>query len=159
MTFHLGAGALLAVLLQLAAIFAPLGSDDLRRVLFVVSYLLLFAFVVANLRHPGLVILGLGLCLNFLPIVANGGLMPITPETLARTGDPPEDTAIGDWVSGTKDVLKEREDVHIYLLSDRLVVDGQEIVRAFSIGDIIILIGALATVGEILLPRVGRSSG
>jgi hypothetical protein len=40
-----------------------------RRILFVASYLALFVFVVANLRRPGLVILGAGLALNFLAIV------------------------------------------------------------------------------------------
>jgi hypothetical protein len=120
---------------------------------------LLFAFVSANLRRPGIVILGVGLILNFLPITANGGLMPITPQTLQKTGEVPDDAEIGEWVSGTKDVLKLRDDVHLYFLSDRLVIDGFGPIRAFSIGDVIIVAGAIVTAGDILLPRIRRLGG
>jgi hypothetical protein len=147
-----------ALVLQLLAIYAPLGSDDLpRRILLVSGYLALLAFVGANLRRPSLIVLGIGVFLNFLPIIANGGLMPITPETLLKTGDIPEDARIGEWVEGTKDILKERDDVHLYFLSDRLTSDLSPF-RAFSIGDLIILGGAIFLTGELLLPRLKRVS-
>ena len=145
-----------ALIVQLLAIYGPLGSDDLpRRILMVSSYLMLLVFVGLNLRRPGLVVLGIGAFLNFLPIVANGGLMPITPETLLKTGDIPDDARVGEWVEGTKDILKERDDVHLYFLSDRLTSDLSPF-RAFSIGDLIILSGAIILTGELLLPRLKR---
>lgn len=147
---------LVALVLQLLAIYGPLGSDDLpRRILMIASYATLLVFVALNLRRPGLVILGIGALLNFLPIIANGGLMPITPETLQKTGDVPEDARVGEWVDGTKDILKERDDVHLYFLSDRLTSDLSPF-RAFSIGDVIILAGAVFLAGELLLPRIRR---
>ncbi|HUF52290.1 MAG TPA: DUF5317 family protein [Dehalococcoidia bacterium] len=147
---------LLALAIQLIAIYAPLGSDDLpRRILMVAGYVGLLGFVGINLKRSALVVLGLGALLNFLPIVANGGLMPITPETLLKTGDIPEDARVGEWVEGTKDVLKEREDVHLYFLSDRLTSDLSPF-RAFSIGDLIILAGAVILAADLLLPRPQR---
>lgn len=151
--------ALLAFLLQVIALLAPLGDGDLvPRILFVTSYLLLFVFVTLNIRHPGIVILGIGIALNFLPIIANGGLMPITPETIERTGETPEGVEVGEWIPGSKDVLLERDEVRLYFLADRLVVDSTP-VRAFSIGDVVILGGLIVLLAELLLPRPVRVRG
>jgi len=154
---HLGVAALLAVCLQLLAIFGPLGSDDLpRRILFLLSYVILFAFVAANIRRPGIAVIGVGTALNFIVIAANGGLMPITPETLLRTGSIPEGAETGEWVEHSKDVLKERDDVHLYFLSDRLVWDGVAPIRAFSIGDVVLVAGLGITLVDLFLPRLDR---
>ncbi|MDO8614372.1 MAG: DUF5317 family protein [Dehalococcoidia bacterium] len=156
---RLGVVALLALALQFVATDAPLGSSDIpRRILLVFSYLLLIAFVTANVRRPGILILGAGLLLNFAAIIANGGLMPVTPETMARAHYTiPADVGNGDWVPHTKDVLLVREDVRLWFLGDRLVLAGLPAFRAFSLGDVIIVLGLVVTAGELLLPRVGRA--
>ncbi len=135
------------------AIFGPLGSDVPRRILLVSSYVLLVLFVAANLRRPGLAILGIGLLLNFLPIIANGGLMPVTPETLARAHISSE-AQPGDWIHNSKDVLKLRDDAHLWFLSDRLVWAELPGLRVFSIGDLLIAGGLLVTLGDLFLPRL-----
>lgn len=140
--------------MQLGAIFAPLGADAPRRILIVCSYLLLLLFVAANRRRPGLVILGLGLFLNLLPIFANGGLMPVTPETLDRAHISRADVQPGDWIRNSKDVLKQREDAHLWFLSDRLVWADLPGFRVFSIGDLFIAGGLLVTLGDLFLPRL-----
>ena len=147
-----------ALAIQLIAIFGDLGSDDLfRRILFVASYLLLIVFVFANVRRPSIALFGAGVLLNFLPIIANGGLMPITPETLQKTGGVPEDARIGEWVRDTKDVLLERDDVHLYFFSDRLTSDLSPF-RAFSIGDVVLIGGAMFLLLDLLLPRAFRAA-
>jgi hypothetical protein len=123
--------------------------------LFVLSYLLLFAFVAANIRRTGIAILGAGLLLNFLVIAANGGLMPVTEETLLKTGSLPDDAVVGEWVPQTKDVLLERDDIRLYFLSDRLVIEALDPIRAFSVGDVVIVIGLVVTMADLLLPRLG----
>jgi len=157
-TIRWGPVAFLALGLQLIATFAPLGPDAVRRVFFVSSYLLLLSFAVANLRRPGLLLMGVGLLLNFLAIVSNGGLMPVTPDTLERVGPPPENVSLGEWVPHTKDVLLERADTRLWLLTDVLAWKNPTRVSAFSIGDVIIAAGLLVTLGELLLPRMRRSS-
>jgi len=145
-----------ALAIQLIAIFGDLGSDDLfRRILFIASYLLLIVFVFANVRRPSIALFGVGVLLNFLPIIANGGLMPITPETLQKTGDVPEDARIGEWVRDTKDVLLERDEVHLYFFSDRLTSD-LSLARAFSVGDLVLISGAIFLLLDLLLPRSFR---
>ena len=147
-----------ALAIQLIAIFADLGYDDLfRRILFVASYLLLIVFVFANVRRPSIALFGVGVLLNFLPIITNGGLMPITPETLQKTGGVPQDARIGEWVRDTKDVLLERDDVHLYFFSDRLTSDLSPF-RAFSIGDLVLIGGAVFLLLDLLLPRPLRAT-
>ena len=147
-----------ALAIQLIAVFVDLGSDDLiRRILFVASYLLLIVFVFANVRRPSIALFGAGVLLNFLPIIANGGLMPITPETLQKTGGVPQDARIGEWVRDTKDVLLERDDVHLYFFSDRLTSDLSPF-RAFSIGDLVLIGGAVFLLLDLLLPRPLRAT-
>lgn len=152
---RLGGGAIFALTLQLLAIFAPLGDDVPRRALLLLSYIVLIGFVFLNLRRIGMAIIGIGLLLNFLPIVANGGLMPVTPETLAR-GDFPEDVRPGDWVPGSKDVLLEEEDVRLWEFGDRFVLDAFPGTIAYSAGDIFVAVGLVVLLGEILVPRVKR---
>lgn len=152
---RLGGVALVAVLLQIGAIFAPLGDDIPRRALFLVSYLLLLLFVYLNLRRIGILIIGIGVVLNFLPIAANGGLMPVTPEVVAR-GDFPS-AELGEWVPGTKDVLLEEEDVRLWALGDRFILDVLPMGKlAYSIGDVFIAAGLVVFLVDLLVPRIQR---
>ena len=155
MGFRLGVVALLALFTQLIAIRAPLGDDDLpRRILFVASYLLLLTFVAANVRRIGIAVIGAGLLLNFAAVLANGGLMAITPETVLKTGTLPGDAVLGEWLPGSKDVLLERSDVHLWFLTDRLTWDAiSPAFRAFSVGDVIIVVGLVLTLIDLLVPR------
>jgi hypothetical protein len=155
-------GALALIAFGLRALVIYVGSGQIGgwgRALFVLSYLLLFIFVLANRRHLGLAIIGVGLLLNFLPIASNGGLMPVSPETVVRAGlaDRLDELEIGEPVSRTKNILLEEEDTHLRFLSDRLVLDNPADVRAFSIGDVIIAGGLVVTLAQ-LLPRPRRST-
>ena len=159
---HIRAGvlALFALAMQAIAIFAPLGFDDVpKRLLFEISYVVLIFFAIVNLPRLGFLIIGLGLLLNFLPIVANGGLMPVTAESLARIDqqDRIEGRAEGGAIPRTKNVLKTKQDTHFYVLSDRLVFDNPVYVPILSIGDLVIGAGLLVTLGDLFLPRVQRS--
>jgi hypothetical protein len=153
--FHFAVVALLAICLQLAGIYVHFGSEPPHQFLFILSYSLLLLFVASNLHHPGLVVLGVGLLLNFIVIVANGGLMPTTPEVFAKYSWP-EGVTVGHWIPNSKDILLERDDIRLYFLSDRFRWDVQTAVRVFSIGDVIIALGLIVTLAELALPRFGR---
>ena len=154
---RLGPLAFMGLALQLLAIFGPLGSNDIpRRILLVGSYPLLLVFVLANLRRPGLMLIGVGLLLNFVAIVSNGGLMPVSPDTLERIGQPPEELSLGEWVSGSKDVLLAREDTHLWFLTDTLTWKNPTAISAFSVGDLVIAVGLVVILGELFLPRLRR---
>ena len=159
---HIRAGvlALFALAMQVIAIFAPLGFDDVpKRLLFEMSYVVLIFFAIVNLPRPGFLIIGLGLLLNFLPIVANGGLMPVTAVSLAKIDQLHriDGRTEGDAIPRTKNVLKNKDDAKFYVLSDRLVFDNPVYVPILSIGDLVIGTGLVVTLGDLFLPRLQRS--
>jgi len=80
--------------------------------------------------------------------------MPVTPETLDRAHISRADVQPGDWIRNSKDVLKLRENTHVWFLSDRLVAADLPAFRVFSIGDLLIAGGLLFTLGNLFLPRL-----
>jgi hypothetical protein len=135
-------------ILGLGIQFVPLpegaaGTDLLvRSTVLAVSYTLLVTFAAANLRVRGMVLILIGLAMNFAVIVANGG-MPVRAQTLID--------------SGQEDVLAsleaERADKHHLLgetdvltpLADIIAVP-QPIGQAISIGDVFIYAGLMWTI-------------
>jgi hypothetical protein len=127
-------------------------SVDLARIGIVVSYLLLLAFVISNLRHLAVLLLGLGLAMNFVVILANGGFMPITVETVVRSGYPERIAGIqlGETVPFSLNVLLEQSATDLWLLSDIFSVRSP-LVHAFSIGDIIIATAVVLLLVQVIL--------
>ena len=62
------------------------GWGSVHVYILLLSYLALLVMVWMNRRLPGMALLGLGLLLNLVVILANGGYMPIAPETRRATG-------------------------------------------------------------------------
>ena len=152
---------LLALLAQTIVIYVDFGGADvLRRFVFPVTYVLLVAFVVLNRRRVGFLIIGAGMLLNLLVIVANWGLMPIAPATMERAGlqDELVELEPGDSVPHTKNVLLDEGDTHLELLSDRFTWGSPGPVPVFSIGDVVIGIGLIIILVGFLLPILQRAS-
>jgi hypothetical protein len=79
--------ALLGLALQWPLLRAPAGPAQnlgVQQALFLLSHLLLLLFVWLNRRQVGVLLVGLGVVCNLVVILANGGFMPITPQTLVR---------------------------------------------------------------------------
>jgi hypothetical protein len=129
-------------------------STELSRIGIVISYLLLLAFVMANWRHLAILVIGLGLAMNFAAILANGGFMPVTVEAAIRSGY--EETIaglqIGETVPMTISVLLERSATHLWFLSDIFSIRSP-LKYMFSVGDVLI-----ATSGVFLLGQAALSS-
>jgi hypothetical protein len=120
-------------------------SDEAVRIVFVLSQFALLAFAWANRRTSGFWLLGMGLALNLLVIALNGGLMPITPETVQwlRPDDPTGSWQIGQRLGNGKDIVLLKEETVLWFLSDRFhSFSGFSYRVAFSLGDILIALGA-----------------
>ena len=144
---HWASLALLAVVLQVPLLRAPMDlvrNLRVQQALFLASYLLLLVFVWRNRRLAGILIVGVGVVLNLLAIVANRGFMPITTETLVEIN--PGSTP-GQWPEGfhygfSKDVIHARQDTKLWALSDILVVSPPfPWPMAFSVGDLVLAFG------------------
>jgi hypothetical protein len=106
----------------------------------------LLVFTWANRSQSGFWLLGTGLLLNFAVIVANGGLMPITPEAVAHLtkAEPGMVWQVGERLGSSKDIILNAEVTRLWVLSDRylLLPDGLGYQVVFSLGDGFIAAGA-----------------
>jgi hypothetical protein len=131
---------------------------DLPAGILLVSNLALLVMVWANRRVPGMLWLGLGLLLNMTVMLANGGYMPIAPETLERIGGQAMAAApAGTRLLGYKDIVLPREQTCLAVLSDVLVLPPPLAANAFSPGDVLIAVGLFLFVQRVLLP--GATAG
>lgn len=136
-----------AVIPQLLAFYFPATRiwlpDLLAPVILVWSQLVLLGFVLINLRRPGIPFLGLGLAMNLVVILANGGLMPLSPQTASRI------SSIDLWAAGArfgpgKSAVLPAQTTFLGSLSDRIMLpDWFPYQAAYSLGDLFIVAGAL----------------
>ena len=109
------------------------------------SYLPLLAVVALNFRWLGMRLLGIGIALNFMVIVANGGLMPLNLDAVPndRVSSDPETYQSGKWVRGTKSIILDSEQTRLPWFSDTLNLPVKMVGRPmiFSLGDIFIALG------------------
>jgi len=158
MSLRYGWLAFVAVAIQIGVIyFVPdrSGASLNPRVwLLVASHLLLIAVVALNLRIPGLWLIGVGLGLNLAAMLANGGYMPVTPETLIRAGLPKLASGeLGSHILGAKDILLSKESTRLWILSDILTLpQALGLPYAFSIGDVVLSLGGFVLFQKTMRP-------
>jgi hypothetical protein len=113
-------------------VITPPGSWPL--VLLTVSFVLLSGFAVANREVPGFRLIMLGVFLNFLVIVANGG-MPVSADALVASG---QGATAADLTDNADRYVKH----HLADAGDRLLFLGDVIPlpppvsQAISVGDV-----------------------
>ena len=120
--------------------------DEAASIFLVLSQVLLLGFTGLNVTLPGLPFLMLGLALNLLVIVANGGFMPLVAESAARLLTPEALNLIGygERISlSSKDILMMENAIRFPWLADRFVSPDYLPYRfIFSLGDVWIAFGA-----------------
>ncbi len=109
--------------------------------LYVATLLFLLVVILLNRRSPAIVLMGVGIFLNFLVIAANGGKMPVSAEGLARAG---MEEYVAILQSGT--VLTHQlvdEQTRLAFLADIFAVpEPYPFPRVFSVGDALLGVGA-----------------
>jgi hypothetical protein len=154
-----------AFLMQAYLVFFPAERAgevlDPRSLLLVASHVLLFVVIWQNRHLSGIKVIGLGLLLNFVVMIVNGGFMPITPETLVRIGYDGNASQLetGYIVGRTKNVVVEPGEAALWFLSDIMVIPRPfPIPTALSVGDLLIVMGVAFFLREAMfLRRVSAS--
>jgi hypothetical protein len=127
----------------------PGGNETLHRVLHIVSYAMVAVFLVANRRITGMAIVAAGTALNLAAIIANGGVMPASKSAMKTAG-----------ITPSHDFMNSTAVAHPKLqpLGDVLAVPkGWPLHNVYSVGDIIIVIGAVVAVHAICGSRLVRT--
>jgi hypothetical protein len=147
----------LAFIMQAYLIFFPAeragGLLSARSMLLTVSYVLLFVVVWQNRHLSGVKLIALGLMLNFLVMVVNGGFMPIAPETLVQIGYDGNASQLetGYIVGRTKNIVAEPGEARLWFLSDIMVIPKPfPIPTALSVGDVLIVLGLFLFLREFM---------
>lgn len=144
--------------LALQLLVAALHDDTLTRVTLLVTYPALIGAAIWQRRPRGVLLIAVGAALNFAAIAANGGLMPVDPDSVrnAGGGERINELRAGDAVPGTKSILMEEEDMRLGVLADRIRVPmGSKVV---SIGDMVIAAGLVAAVVGVVWRRPGLAA-
>ncbi len=118
--------------------------------LHILTYALAGVFLLANRELTGMLAIGLGAALNLVAIVANGGVMPASAAALDAAG-----------FGGANREFENSAvvaDPHLSFLGDVFAVpEGWPLANVFSLGDVLIVLGAGAVIhsacGSRLAPR------
>jgi hypothetical protein len=139
------------------------GDALLRRGVFFVTTLCLVAMALHFRRFAGAWLVALGIAMNLPPILAHGGLMPVSYDTVEASGLVAEldESHIGQQITGSKDIILEQGDIQFPLLADQFIVSipgyGPNI---YSLGDFVLFAGVAVAIGEALalmtVPAVAR---
>ena len=149
---------LASVAVQVALIFTPPvppehGIEPLR-VCLPLAMAAMGVFVALNWRLPGMLIALLGVTANLVVIVANSGLMPISPEALIASGRTQSmELALehpGIRLPRSKDVILAWEDTRLPWLSDMVVTPPVPRRMVVSAGDLIIAAGLAYLTAEVV---------
>lgn len=141
--------AFVAFIPQWIAFYLPMTrqtvTKEVASIALISSQGLLLIFAWLNRRQSVFSVLGIGLILNLLVIVFNGGLMPISPDTLAQISPskPGAQWTLGGRVGHSKDILLTPANMRLAWLSDRFLLPAWfPYQAAFSLGDVFIAAGA-----------------
>lgn len=126
--------------LQAALIIYIPGQTFLQMVILILSQLGLLFLILLNRHLPGAKIFALGILLNILVMGANGGWMPVTPETYAFI-HPGRDIALQAKPPSSKNIILTRADTKLWILSDIIRIKLPWRGNAISIGDLLLIAG------------------
>lgn len=144
-----GTALLLAALVTQVLIISvvPEGDRTLRHAAHLASYVAVLAFVWRNRAVPGIPLAASGAILNAVAIAANGGVMPASPaavEIAGLTSEPGFENSV------------PMEGATLAFLGDVFAVpDAWPLSNVFSVGDVLLVLGALVGVHRLCDSRLG----
>lgn len=112
-------------------------GETTAKVLWLVSYALLVVAAVANRRLAGAPVLALGMALNLIAIVANGGSMPALPGAIHRAGMS-YDVHQNSVASAVPNLP--------WLVDRWPAPEWVPLANVFSVGDVVIAVGTMVLV-------------
>ncbi len=131
---------ILFVLQATLVIYAP-GKTVLQMVVLTFSLLGAVFLLLLNRHLPGVKLVILGAVLNLVVVLANGGWMPVSPETAHFVHPDRPPVEVGARPPSSKNIILDKKDTNLWILSDiiRITVPWRR--TAVSIGDVLLVAG------------------
>jgi hypothetical protein len=121
-------------------IYVP-GQSLWQMIILNLSQIALVSLFLLNHQLPGAKLFALGIALNVLVMVANGGWMPVTPE-MTHFVHPDRPVVEQIRPSRSKNIILPRAETNLWILSDMIPVTLPWRRNAVSVGDIVLVAGA-----------------
>jgi len=140
-----------AILLQVS-IFNPwwekyVNDGMITNLTYCLSIILLIIFILRNFNLTGLRLLGAGIASNGIAIIANGGYMPTSINSLKHILSV-ERIARIESGSASYNIILITDNTKFKFLCDIFYVPG---INVYSVGDILIALGAFVVIQQIML--------
>ncbi len=155
--FRQGWLVLLAISVQIL-IFTPFAEDrfaelGLTPILNTATYAIIVIFAFLNRKIASIAVIGLGTLSNLLVIAANKGYMPVKLESLRQVAEPAIVNIIAAGEPYRNSILLT-DSTPLPYLADIFYLPAQiPLANVFSIGDVVIGIGAFILVQQLFVPR------
>lgn len=120
-------------------IFAP-GQTTFQMFVVLFSQLTLIFLLLLNRHLAGAKLFGLGVILNTVVMAANGGWMPITPETY-QSIRPNRVVEVQERAPASKGIMLPRSETKLWILSDIIPISILGHKNAMSLGDLLLIMG------------------
>jgi hypothetical protein len=130
----------LFVLQAVLVLYAP-GRSPLQMGIVMLPPLALILLVILNAHLPGAILFGLGVFFNMSVMAANGGWMPVTPETY-QCVHPDRAVEVQARAPNSKGITLARSETELWVLSDVICVSLPWFRTAMSIGDMLLILAA-----------------
>ena len=150
--WKLGVAVLVLFALQAVLVVYTSNQTTLHMAILIISQIALLALLLVNYRLPGAIVFAAGVALNTTVMVANGGWMPVTPET-ANFVHPERAVELYSKPQATKNIILPREETNLWILSDIIRVTLPWRRNAVSVGDVLLIIGVAQFIFEIAPPK------
>lgn len=117
-------------------------------IIFIVKYALLFIFIFFNTKHKHMKIIGMGVLMNFLVILFNGGAMPVSRRALEIPSLAKQVEMIQSGVLSNYTLMTDK--TPLWILADIIYIPWPK-EQFISIGDIIIMLGIFLFIQHTIL--------
>jgi hypothetical protein len=135
------AGVIALFLAQAVLVLYAPGQTTLQRASLILSHMALIFLILLNHHVPGAKLFALGIILNTAVMLANGGWMPVTPETYHFV-HPEQAVEVQARPPSSKGIILSRAETRLWILSDIVRVTLPWRRTAMSVGDLLLLLGA-----------------
>jgi hypothetical protein len=135
------AGVIALFIVQAALVLYVPGQTTLQRACLILSQLALILLILLNQHVPGAKVFALGIILNTAVMLANGGWMPVTPETYHFI-HPEQAVEVQARPASSKGIVLSRAETRLWILSDIVRVTLPWRRTAMSVGDLLLILGA-----------------